>query len=140
MVTGEEVYPHRADLYEREYLYCEPCQAWVGCHPDGTPMGMLADAELRKERMEAHRLFNTLWQTKLRARASEYAEGTKGWRSKEIRIKKECMRAGYMWLAAQMGIPPRECHIAMFDVEQCKKVQELCRPHAERIWVRGRKM
>lgn len=33
----------------------------------------------------------------------------------------------YAWLANELGIPKARCHIAMFDVETCKQVVEVCR-------------
>lgn len=35
--------------------------------------------------------------------------------------------AGYAWLSQQMGLPPEQTHIGMFDVDQCKRVVEICK-------------
>jgi hypothetical protein len=39
------------------------------------------------------------------------------WRSQGI-----TRRQGYRWLADQLGIHYRQCHMALFDVEQCRRV------------------
>lgn len=37
----------------------------------------------------------------------------------------------YLWLSNQLNIPHEVCHIGMFDVEDCKRVVELCKPIVE---------
>lgn len=91
---------------------CTPCKAYVGCHP-GTvkPLGRLANAELRRARLAAHAAFDPLWQAK------QWREGCS---------KQAARSAGYAWLAGQLAIEPEQCHIGMFDVEQCRRVVEVC--------------
>lgn len=36
-----------------------------------------------------------------------------------------------MWLSIQLGVPHEVCHIGMFDVKNCKRVVELCKPIIE---------
>lgn len=92
---------------------CDPCEAHVGCHP-GTvkPLGRLANAELRQAKAAAHAAFDPLWRAKI-ARTGCAKSRARG--------------AGYAWLAAQMGVEVRDCHIGMFDVAQCVRVVEVCR-------------
>lgn len=110
LVTGNTIYPHRPDLFAKKFYLCSPCDAWVGCHPaqnakgggmgDGsTPMGRLANAELRKAKQAAHAAFDPLWKSGLMSRASAYKR-----------------------LADTMRISRNNCHIGMFDVEQCNAV------------------
>lgn len=110
LVTGEVVYPHRPDLWEKQFYACMPCGAWVGCHPpasaprggmgDGTvPMGRLANAELRRAKSAAHAAFDPVWQS-TRMRRSD----------------------AYHWLAQELRIDPKDCHIGMFDLDQCRAV------------------
>lgn len=103
-VSGREIYPHRPDLYAKVFYQCAPCDAYVGCHP-GTdkPMGRLANAELRRAKLQAHGAFDFIWKSGLKTRGS-----------------------AYKWLAKQPGIPKEECHIGMFDVATCRKVVEIC--------------
>lgn len=105
LVDGEELYPHRRDLYGNLFYRCTPCQAWVGCHP-GTDktLGRLANAELRRAKSAAHAAFDPLWKQGNLTRAQAYA-----------------------WLGKQMGLTPEQTHIGMFDVEQAVRVVELCR-------------
>jgi len=110
LVTGEVIYQHRPDLWEKRFYRCEPCDAHVGCHPpasapgggmgDGTvPMGRLANAELRRAKSAAHAAFDPFWQ----------AAGMR-------------RRDAYLWLAQELRIEPAGCHIGMFDVDQCRAV------------------
>lgn len=114
LVGGDAIYPHRPDLAGKKMWRCQPCGAWVGCH-DGTttPLGRLANAELRKAKQAAHAAFDRLWQAKLR---------------REGCTKKEARGAAYRWLADQMGLDRETCHIGMFDVDTCRRVVEICKP------------
>ena len=54
LVDGLSIYPFRPDLAKKNFWRCFPCSAFVGCHGDGkTPLGMLANAELRKANRRA---------------------------------------------------------------------------------------
>lgn len=91
--------------------YCRDCRAWVGVHK-GTEkaLGRLADAELRKWKIKAHFLFDMLWKKKI----------SQGFSKKEARSR------GYAWVSKELKIPPEFTHIGMFDVDDCKKLVELC--------------
>lgn len=104
-------------LYSRDYgpvWHCESCKAWVGCHPDGKPLGRLADAELRSAKMGAHNAFEPLVAAKMRRDGCS---------------KSEARGAGYAWLAQQLDIDRRICHIGMFDEAMCKRVEMVCSPY-----------
>ena len=84
--------------------YCKPCNAWVGVHKgSGTPLGTLANAELRAYRRKAHGLFDRIWRRRWMSRGKAYA-----------------------WLSEQMGLAREETHIGMFSIEQCRTVIDLC--------------
>lgn len=84
--------------------YCKPCNAWVGVHKgSSTPLGTLANAELRACRRKAHGMFDRIWRRRWMSRSKAYA-----------------------WLAEQMGLTLEETHIGMFSVEQCRQVIDLC--------------
>ena len=103
LVRGDDIYPHRPDLRYKFFYRCPKCQARVGCHPNSTrPLGRLANSELRIEKSMAHTAFDVLWKLGNMSRPQAYA-----------------------WLSEAMGIPPEECHIGMFDLQQCRKVVEL---------------
>ncbi|MCT8526075.1 zinc-finger-containing protein [Glaesserella parasuis] len=110
-VTGKKLYPHRKDLYKKTFYECEPCDAYVGCHPNTEkPLGRLANAELRKAKKEAHSAFDPLW-------------------------KKGYMKRGraYLFLSKSLGIPQKDTHIGMFDVETCNRVKEIAGDELFRI-------
>lgn len=100
---GEPMLRDSNVVYGRSYgpiWYCEPCNAWVGCHP-GTndPLGRLANATLREAKKRAHEAFDQIWKKKIMSRTAAYA-----------------------WLSRRLGIPKKYTHIGMFNVETCSKV------------------
>lgn len=98
---------------------CVPCAAWVGVHQGTrTPLGRLANKELRTAKIRAHAAFDVLWQMKQVA-----TQCSKG----------KARGAAYKWLAEQLGIDAGDCHIGMFDVEQCRRVVAICEPHAAKL-------
>lgn len=115
---GKTEYVDSAQIYSRNYgimvYLCRPCQAWVGCHRDNDQaLGRLAKADLREAKINAHASFDTLWVKKMK---------------KDNITKKEARTKAYRWLAKEMGTPVEFTHIGMFNVTQCLKVIELCRP------------
>lgn len=108
LTIGYKVYPHRLDLADLKVWACFPCDAWVGTHknsPTHAPLGRLANAELRKAKMAAHAAFDPWWKSGRMTR-----------------------REAYKKLAELMGMDPKDAHIGMFDVEQCKTVVLLSTP------------
>lgn len=104
LVTGREVYPHRPDLFAKQFYACLPCGAWVGCHPGTTkPLGRVANAELRQLKMKAHAAFDPLWKN---------GAGNRGKR--------------YGWLAQRLGIEKHRCHIGYFSEDECRRVIAIC--------------
>ena len=114
LVTGAKLYPLRPDLRRLKFWYCDNGHdaAYVGCHkkhkafsPRGdTPLGRLADAELRAAKNQAHRHFDPLWQ--------DGAFTNRG--------------IAYTWLSVQLGLTKKETHIGMFDVAMCERVVAVC--------------
>ena len=101
LITGDKLYPRRADLYTKKFYYCPHDDAYVGCHVGtSAPLGRLANAELRAEKVKTHALFDPIWKSTMMSRTD-----------------------AYKWLAEQMGLSVANCHIGMFDVDQCKKAQ-----------------
>lgn len=85
------------------------CDSYVGTHKGTSrPLGRMANAELRQWRNRAHGAFDPIWQARERQK-----------------LPKSRQHA-YEWLAARLGIRREECHIAMFDVETCQRVVDLC--------------
>jgi hypothetical protein len=98
-----EFLPSSAPVYGRDYgpvWRCEPCGAWVGCHKGSdTPLGRLANKSLRAMKIRAHDAFDPIWRGTKTKRGSAYA-----------------------WLADQMGLDRKDCHIGMFNEDQCQLV------------------
>lgn len=98
-VSGDVIYPHRPDLKDRQFFLCRPCNAYVGCHKTGEPLGTLANETLRAARKRAHEVFDALWKNDGPMSRTE----------------------AYVWLANTLGVDPQKCHIAMFDEAQCSQ-------------------
>lgn len=105
-VTGQVIYPHRPDLHWKSYWYCFSDDAYVGCHANSNePLGRLADKNLRRFKINAHKAFDRLWKTRGALSRTQ----------------------AYYWLSWKMNTPKEETHIGMFDLEQCKRVIKICR-------------
>lgn len=118
LVGVQTIYPNRRDLWQREdgstpwYWRCE-CGAYCGAHRDTLkPFGTPADAATRQARMDAHAAFDPLWRRKMR---KEGLSATKA-RGK-----------GYKWLAAQLGMEPKFCHIGEMTAADARRVVDVCR-------------
>lgn len=102
---------------------CEPCDAWVGCHPGTTnPLGTPANATTRKLKVRAHAAFDPLWKAKI---------------ERDKVSKKKARSAAYAWLSRELGIPGELCHMGMMRDEDLERVIALCEPYAARL--RGRR-
>jgi len=106
------------EIYGRSYKgymwACLDCDAWVGVHKNSkryAPLGRLANAELRYWKKKAHACFDPLWKRKM------VRDGCS---------KNHARNKGYEWLAKQLGISKKKCHIGHFDVDTCKKVVSIC--------------
>lgn len=102
LVLGGNMYPHRKDLYHKNFWFCKPCNASVGVHEhsNNVPFGPLANLELRKARSKAHSAVDFIWQSGDKTRT-----------------------ATYKWLAKEMVIPVGMCHIGKFTIEQCLEAE-----------------
>lgn len=104
-INGSQLYNNRPDLKFKIFYKCFPCDAYVGTHvATGEPLGSVANSKLRSARMATHKLFDGFWKETGMKRYHAYAD-----------------------LADEMKITKDECHIGMFDVDQCKKVQSIVR-------------
>jgi len=75
------------------------CEATVGCHPDGEPLGTPANAPLKAARQRVHDVFDELWE------------------GKGPRVR----RKAYDALAHTLRLDTDDCHIAMFDLALCER-------------------
>lgn len=103
------------EIYGTHYCYmylCRPCKAYVGCHGQtDISLGSVANEELREWRKAAKSWFNPLWQ------------------AKKAKGEKSARKRAYAWMRDAMGTEINTAHIGMFDIEQCKRLIDLCRPY-----------
>lgn len=111
--------PHSRQVYRKDYGPIWICRSWpacdafVGCHPDGLPLGRLARPELRRLKIKVHDALDALWRARM----------------ERSQIKQGHARArAYVWLAKQMGIEASACHVGMFDEAQCERAIEVLWP------------
>lgn len=99
------VYGTKAADLAAPYYVCvrfPACDAYVATHRDTRlPMGTLANAELRRKRIQAYAALDRLWE---------------GGRKKQA----------YLWLQAKLGLPEQEAHIGRFSTFRCEQVIQLC--------------
>ena len=93
---------------KEKYLYiCSrypACDSYVGVHQKTLkPLGTLADKELRAKRIQAHQIFNRLWESGL----------MKKWQA-------------YKWMAGKFGLNNQQAHIAKFSNYMCNELITLC--------------
>ena len=107
-------------IYGRKYskngncncYVCTICKASVGTHPDGvTPLGRLADRELKDLKMQAHALFDPIWKSRKKKRHEAYRD-----------------------LARQLDIPVRECHFGWFGKEMLLRAITILQKTEELQW------
>jgi len=98
----EAIFVSSKEFYGKDYktnIYsCVPCDAYVGTHGNSeTPLGTMANSELRECRKKAHLHFDKFWKSREMSRSE-----------------------AYKWMANQMGLGAKGAHIAMFDVGKCE--------------------
>lgn len=88
------------------YFGCKDpgCRGAHSATEEGLPRGIPGNVETRKWRQQAHSIFDTVWKSR---KVSRF----------------QC----YLLLADYMSLSQDECHISLFDIEQCKKVIEFAR-------------
>lgn len=112
LVKGDKIYPNCAPVHKKYFWACLPCQTWVGCHPDSKdPLGIPAGASLRKLRSQVHRGFDPLW------------------RDKHFKSR----NAAYKWLAKRLKLNWHQCHVGMFNEQQCEASLTLLQDKWEEI-------
>ena len=80
------------------------CDAYVGAHKESRkPMGTLANGDLRNKRIQAHKVFDRMWQSGLMTK----------WEA-------------YKWMQATFCLNESQAHIAMFSEYMCDRLIEAC--------------
>lgn len=96
----------------RRFFYrCEreDCDGYLGAHPDGSPLGIPANKQIRQKRTEAHGVFDLLWQ-------EGYVKRT----------------TAYRIMAERMGIDG-ELHIANLGWDECERLIELASEYLDEL-------
>ncbi|MAN12439.1 MAG: hypothetical protein CMN63_08570 [Sphingobium sp.] len=119
IAQAEAIYPNRPDLWQRQdgtkpwYWLCSKCWAYAGVHPRTLqPLGSPAGPDTRAARSAAHAAFDPLWRRRMRI--SNLTQNVARGR-------------GYKWLAAQLGIDRKDCHIGMMDAATARRVVQICK-------------
>lgn len=65
LTNGEEIYPHREDLYQLPFWKCDVCENFVGCHHKSDnrtkPLGNIPNKVVKQIRMKIHAKLDPLW-------------------------------------------------------------------------------
>jgi hypothetical protein len=76
LTDGEEIYPHRPDLYVLPFWVCDACNNYVGCHYKTKnrtqPLGCIPTPELKSARKHIHRLLDPIWKSGKIGRSALY--------------------------------------------------------------------
>lgn len=89
---NDEIYGR---IYGRGDIFlCDNCRSYVGCHPDGRPLGLLANREMRDLKVKCHSLFDPIWKNKEVPRGKLYGR-----------------------LSNILKINKKDCHFGHFDVD-----------------------
>lgn len=99
----EAIWCENKEIYGKNYgksymcYLCKKCDAYVGCHNNTrVPLGTIANKELRRWRVEAHKHLDRLWKDKIFTRRKVY----------------EMLKTVFS----------REIHVGESDIETCKEI------------------
>lgn len=87
---------------KRQYWKCPKCKATIGAHPNGKPVGFVADKETRCERRKAHADIDCY-----------------------MLIVGITMDQMYARIAELMEMSSVDAHIGKFNLAQCRRLREL---------------
>ena len=70
---GDKIYPHRPDLYKKNFWVCPHCGNYVGCHgTSNRPLGCIPTYEIKLARMKIHSKLDPLWKSGKITRTTAY--------------------------------------------------------------------
>jgi zinc-finger-containing domain len=109
-VKATEIYGS-VSLANKDFLLCRHCWAYVGVHKSsGIALGRVANLSLRSKRSAAHKIFDLLHKEGHLSRAT-----------------------AYKWLSAELSIPAKYTHIAMFGERTCDRIIEIVPPYLKKL-------
>lgn len=81
LTNGEEIYPHRPDLFHLPFWKCDTCKNYVGCHHKTTkptnPLGNIPNLDMRYARQKIHEILDPLFLSGAYNRRHLYAKLSK---------------------------------------------------------------
>ncbi len=87
------------------------CDAYVAAHQVSKyPMGTLANGDLRNKRIQAHKVFDKMWQSGLMSKHD-----------------------AYVWMRSKFGMSEEQAHIAKFSEYMCDQLIAACNEVYERL-------
>lgn len=115
LCKGPVIFTSNRIVYGKEYgsgkcYYCTSCHAYVGTHKPRPKeaLGLLANPEMRKMKMQCHERFDAFWKQEPSSRKRHIARHN-----------------AYRKLADAMGIPLAECHFGYFNLDELQKAYQI---------------
>lgn len=93
LTNGMEVYPHRPDLHDLPFWFCDACRNFVGCHNKTSertkPLGCIPTPELKNARKHIHALIDPIWLSGRMGRRELYEAISReiGWKYHTAKIR-----------------------------------------------------
>ncbi len=93
LTDGEEIYPHRKDLFSLPFWKCDDCGNYVGCHHKTknrtNPLGCIPTKAIKVVRRNIHEILDPLWRSEKYTRKGLYAliSDEFGWKYHTASIK-----------------------------------------------------
>lgn len=71
--NGQEIYPHRPDLFKLKFYKCDACGSKIGCHESNDrPLGCMPNKVISNARSNIHRVMDPLWKSGKMSRNAVY--------------------------------------------------------------------
>lgn len=113
------------------------CDVRQSAGKDGQPVGVPADKETRQARIRAHDALDPIWDGALEV----YQDESKDSSLTVEQLLQIARGRTYSWLADQLQMDRKDCHVANFDLFHCELVVKVCEgvtyDHV-RAWARQR--
>lgn len=76
LTSGQEIYPHRRDLYQLPFWKFDVCGNFVGCHHKTKnrtrPLGCIPTHGIKEARKKIHAVLDPIWRNKIIGRGELY--------------------------------------------------------------------
>lgn len=116
LISSDKMFSNSPSYPNKFFYRCVPCNAYVPCYEGTkTPMGRLADRDLRKAISDAKRAYYDVINFKIR-------NGTS---------KQSAFRSTKIWLAHKLHIPTEGLNFNMMTHDECLRAETFCKNY---IW------